>query len=72
VDLADSNTIDTARHPSHKFGTFYEEFFKCFIGDHLISPAALKATSLEDYAEKMKVNAVLKLEVHLDQPLDEE
>jgi hypothetical protein len=65
VALSGSNTIDTGHHPFHTFGTFYEEFMKCFIGDHLISPLALGATSLEDYAEKVKVLSVLKLGVQL-------
>jgi hypothetical protein len=65
VQLANSNTVDTARQPFHKFGTFFEEFFKCFIGDHLISPIALKTTNLEDYAEKMKAHAIFKIEVKL-------
>lgn len=65
VVLAGSNTIDTGSHPFHTFGAFYEEFFKCFIGDHLISPTALGAKTLEDYAQKVKAAAVMKLSVQL-------
>jgi hypothetical protein len=68
VSLSGSNTIDTGHHPFHTFGAFYEEFVKCFVGDNLISPSALGATSLEDYAEKVKSLAVLKLGVQLKSP----
>jgi hypothetical protein len=66
VHLAGLNVIDTATQPFHKFGAFYEEFFKCFIGDHLISPNKFGAVNLEDYAEKIKANAILKITVELD------
>lgn len=65
VALAGSGTIDTASHPFHSFGQFFEEFFKCFIGDHLISPHALNAKNLEDYAVKVNANSILKLSVQL-------
>jgi len=65
VVLSGSKTIDTGQHPFHTFGSFYEEFFKCFIGDHLISPAALGAKNLEDYAEKVNAATVMKLSVQL-------
>jgi len=67
IALGNSNTIDTARYPYHSFGTFFEEFFKCFIGDHKISPSALDATGLEDYAEKIKAQAVFQITVNLKQ-----
>lgn len=65
VSLSGSNAIDTGHHPFHTFGAFYEEFVKCFVGDNLISPSALGATSLEDYADKVKAHSVLKLGVQL-------
>ncbi|MGP9809388.1 hypothetical protein ACT3TQ_14520 [Halomonas sp. AOP12-C2-37] len=65
VLLSGSKTIDTGHHPFHTFGSFYQEFFKCFIGDHLISPAALGAKDLEDYAEKVNAETVMKLSVQL-------
>lgn len=66
VVLSGSNKIDTGHHPYHTFGSFYEEFVKCFIGDHQISPAALGASSLEDYAEKISAEAVIQLKVQLN------
>lgn len=65
VALAGSTRIDTGHHPFHKLGTFYEEFLKCFVGDHKISPAALNASSLEDYAEKVKAASVMQLKIQL-------
>lgn len=65
VRLAGSPSIDTARHPFHSFGAFFEEFFKCFIGDHLISPQFFGAKGLEDYAEKLKASSVLWLSIQL-------
>lgn len=65
IVLGNSNTIDTAKYPYHSFGTFFEEFFKCFIGDHKISPLALGATGLEDYAEKIKAQAMFQITVNL-------
>lgn len=65
VALAGSNIIDTASHPFHSFGAFFEEFFKCFIGDHQIAPEALGAKTLEDYAERLRAHSAFKLAVHL-------
>lgn len=65
VALAGSNTIDTASHPFRTFGSFFEEFVKCFIGDHHISPGAMGAKTLEDYSEKLGAKSVLKLAVQL-------
>jgi hypothetical protein len=37
-----------------KFGTFYEEFLKCFIGDHQIVPPRIKQHDLVELASKLK------------------
>lgn len=65
VQLAGVNKITTKDFPYRKFDSFFEEFFKCFIGDHKISPKAIGATSLEDYAEKMALNSTFKIRVDL-------
>lgn len=67
VALSGLNKIDTGNFPFRSFGSFYEEFVKCFIGDHMIAPDRLNATNLEDYAKKMSANAALRLSVELPQ-----
>ncbi len=66
VKLGNSQKVTTEEYPSHKVGPFFEEFFKCFIGDYKISPSAMGVTSLEEYAEKLTVMNVIQLEVHLE------
>lgn len=65
IRLANSSSIDTASHPYRSFGSFFEEFVKCFIGDHKISPDALGASDLEDYLEKLRVEAAFRLQLRL-------
>lgn len=67
VVLGNTNTIDTASYPYHSFGRFIEEFVKCFIGDHLISPVALRTTSLEEYAARLHAKAALVIRVKLEE-----
>lgn len=67
VVLANSNTVDTGTYPFHSVGRFFEECFKCFVGDHKISPVALKASNLEDYAAKLRAKAALVLTVKLNE-----
>ena len=39
VRLANKNSLDLREHYCYeRFGNFYKEFFRCFIGDHLIYP----------------------------------
>ena len=66
VKLGNSSKVTTEEYPSHKIGPFFEEFFKCFIGDHKISPSAMGITSLEEYAEKLSAANVIQLEVRLE------
>jgi hypothetical protein len=65
VMLSGRNKVDTRDSPYRKIGTFFEEFLKCFIGDHKISPQAIGAVEndLEDYAEKLKVKCVLHIAI---------
>ena len=65
VLLSGSNTVDTGSYPVRSFASFYEEFVKCFIGDHKIAPEHLHAKDLEDYAEKISANAALQISVKL-------
>jgi hypothetical protein len=65
IRLANSKSIDTANHPYRSFGSFFEEFVKCFIGDHKISPDALGVTDLEDYLEELHVEAAFRVQLRL-------
>lgn len=65
ASLGGSNAIDTATYPYHSFGSFFEEFFKCFIGDHRLSPDALQAKDLEDYADRLRAEAILLIQLDL-------
>ena len=53
------NSINTEELYYHTFGVFYEEFFKCFIGDHKIAPIYKDVKTLATFAEEYKVNNVL-------------
>jgi hypothetical protein len=46
VKLSGSNSISTQDFYYRRFGTFYEEFFKCFIGDHKIVPPHIEPSEL--------------------------
>ena len=65
VKLAGSNSISTERYPFHSIGAFYEEFIKCFIGDHRIAPGVLDSGNLEDIARATHAQAALLLGVKL-------
>lgn len=53
------NSINTEELHYHNFGVFYEEFFKCFVGDHKIAPIYKDVKTLATFAEEYKVNNVL-------------
>jgi hypothetical protein len=59
VRLANSNTISTQRFYTRTLGSFYEEFFKCFIGDNKLTPYPIKKTDLEYFAQEVNVKNVL-------------
>jgi hypothetical protein len=65
VKLAGSRTIDTEHQPYHSIGRFYEEFFKCFIGDHHIAGGALKGADLEAIADATSAQALLLIRADL-------
>lgn len=54
VNLSGSNSIDTQNFFYRSFGTFYEEFFKCFIGDHHIVPPYIEPKKLAELASKLE------------------
>jgi len=61
VKLANTNSISTALLYSHKLGDFYEEFFKCFIGDSLLSPPYLRSDDLGVFADQVNAQNVLTI-----------
>lgn len=65
VALSGTNSISTESFPFRNFGSFYEEFIKCFIGDHKIAPDQLGAVNLEDYAKRLTADAALKIAIKL-------
>ncbi|MGQ0511529.1 MAG: hypothetical protein ACT4P9_13045 [Betaproteobacteria bacterium] len=66
VKLAGSNTISTVHHPYRSIGQFYEDFFKCFIGDHHIAPHVLGGDDLEKIAKETSARSYLLTHLNLE------
>lgn len=63
VKLFNSNSISTDHFYYHKFGKFYEEFFKCFIGDHKITGDDVSPEDLPGIAEDTGANNAILIKV---------
>lgn len=67
ISLTSGNRISTDEVYAHRIGPFYEEHFKCFIGDQRIAPPSTSPDDLEQQSEKLseKANHVLSIQVKL-------
>lgn len=61
VILANSSVISTELLYSHKFGDFYKEFFKCFIGDSKLVAPYIKPDDLGIFAEQVNAQNVVMI-----------
>lgn len=59
VKALDSNKIRITKSYAHDIGFFYEEFLKCFIGDHKLIPYPVEQIDLKRFAEQTNVSNVL-------------
>lgn len=66
IYLFNKNTIDTRFYYKKRFGSFYQEFFKCYIGDHNISTIYNKPPDLISYAEELNVKNVLYISAKME------
>ena len=65
VQLLGKNSIDTDYLYYKKLGSFYQEFFKCFIGDHHIAPIYNDSTQLGKLADNYSVANVIIIEANI-------
>ena len=67
INLTSGNRISTDEIYAHRIGPFYEEHFKCFIGDQRIAPPSTSPEDLEQQSEELseKANHVLSIQVKL-------
>ena len=61
IHLANNNKISTERFYTYKLGNFYEEFLKCFIGDHRITPYPVNKLDLSHFAQEVDAQNVLMI-----------
>ncbi|SHJ60615.1 hypothetical protein SAMN02745136_00523 [Anaerocolumna jejuensis DSM 15929] len=60
------NTVTTKELHYKNLGSFYSEFFQCFIGDHKIADFYDDKKSLSDYASTLNVKNILYIQAKLD------
>ena len=67
ISLTSGNRIRTDEIYAHGIGQFYQEHFKCFIGDRRIAPSSITPENLEQLSEELseKANHVLSIQVKL-------
>ena len=67
ISLTSGNRFSTKEIYAHGIGPFYEEHFKCFIGDQRIAPPSTSPEDLEQLSEELseKANHVLSIQVRL-------
>ena len=72
ISLTSGNRFSTDEIYAHGIGPFYEEHFKCFIGDQRLAPPSTSPDDLEQQSEKLseKANHVLSIQVKLPLELD--
>ena len=72
ISLTSGNRISTDEVYAHGIGPFYEEHFKCFIGDQGIAPPSTSPEGLEQLGEDLseKANHILSIQVKLPLELD--
>lgn len=72
INLTSGNRISTDEIYAHRIGPFYEEHFKCFIGDQRIAPPSTSPGDLEQQSEELseKANHVLSIQAKLPLELD--
>lgn len=72
ISLTSGNRISTDEVYFHRIGPFYEEHFKCFIGDQRIAPPSTSPDDLEQLSEDLseKANHVLSIQAKLPLELD--
>ena len=72
ISLTSGNRISTDEVYAHRIGPFYEEHFKCFIGDQRIAPPSTSPDDLEQRSEELseKANHVLSIQAKLPLELD--
>ena len=72
INLTSGNRISTDEVYAHRIGPFYEEHFKCFIGDQRIAPPSTSPEGLEQLSEDLreKANHILSIQVKLPLELD--
>ena len=66
IYLFDKNSIDTRYYYKKKFGSFYEEFFKCFIGDHHISPFYNKPMDLISFIKDFEIKNIIYIQAKIE------
>ena len=67
ISLTSGNRFSTDEIYAHGIGPFYEEHFKCFIGDQRLAPPSTSPEDLEQQSEELseKANHVLSIQVKL-------
>ena len=67
ISLTSGNRISTDEVYAHRIGPFYEEHFKCFIGDQRIAPPSTSPDDLEQLSEELseKANHVLSIQAEI-------
>jgi hypothetical protein len=65
VNFQGKNTIKSTELYFHDFGDFIEEFFKCFIGDHLIAGIYFDEDYLIDQYLKQQVDNSIEINIEL-------
>lgn len=65
ISLTSGNRISTDEVYAHQIGQFYEEHFKCFIGDQRIAPPSVSPDDLEQLSEDLSSNHVLSIQAKL-------
>lgn len=65
ISLTSDNRIRTDEVYAHRIGPFYEEHFKCFIGDQRIAPPSIIPEDLEQLSEDLQAEQVLSIQAKL-------
>lgn len=65
ISLTSDNRIRTDEVYAHRIGPFYEEHFKCFIGDQRIAPPSTTPSDLEQLSEDLQAEHVLSIQAKL-------
>ena len=70
VSLTTRNVFNTNEVYFHTIGQFYEEHFKCFIGDEKIAPPSIAPPDLEKLSEDLRTMQTLSIQAKLPSGID--